>query len=262
MKQISKIIVHDRFFHADDVFSVALVEVILNKELEVIRTSDFTVLKKASEEEGTIIADVGGKYDSSRLLFDHHQDTKLPAAIMLVAGWLVNEGALKQEIYKGLYPILNGISKWDTDAGGIHRKYKPLYNEGIRNVSEIIRAFNRAADNDVQFAKAVLFAKAILRNELHRIENFLRDAALADKRNELPNGVVVFKHSINNWWAFTSKYAVMPCSDNENCWIVLRKFDRKTKFQKSRSTKLVYGNDRFMKFIDRASAVAYARRLR
>lgn len=58
---------HNGRFHADDVFSVALLKA-LYPEAEVVRTRDLDALKELD-----LVLDVGGEYDTARLRFDHHQ---------------------------------------------------------------------------------------------------------------------------------------------------------------------------------------------
>lgn len=61
------IVTHNGNFHADDVFSVALLRSLFPSS-EVIRTRDAEVISKAD-----IVLDVGLEYDVERDRFDHHQ---------------------------------------------------------------------------------------------------------------------------------------------------------------------------------------------
>jgi uncharacterized UPF0160 family protein len=67
-KQV-KVAVHDGKFHADDVFSVAILELYLNQSVEIFRTRDPKIL---SEMDYTF--DVGREYDPKKRRFDHHQE--------------------------------------------------------------------------------------------------------------------------------------------------------------------------------------------
>lgn len=64
---IPRVITHSGNFHADDVFAVAALSLLL-KDMEIIRTRDSKVV-----ETGDYVVDVGGEYDPSRNRFDHHQ---------------------------------------------------------------------------------------------------------------------------------------------------------------------------------------------
>ncbi|WP_072660452.1 MYG1 family protein [Mariprofundus micogutta] len=58
---------HNGNFHADDVFSVAAIEIIF-PSFKLIRTRDSELIDKAD-----IVIDVGGEYDPESDRFDHHQ---------------------------------------------------------------------------------------------------------------------------------------------------------------------------------------------
>jgi uncharacterized UPF0160 family protein len=64
---MKKIAVHNRNFHADDVFAVAILKMIY-PDVEIIRTRDETELKEANAR-----IDVGMKYNPETNDFDHHQ---------------------------------------------------------------------------------------------------------------------------------------------------------------------------------------------
>jgi len=58
---------HNGNFHADDVFSVAALKLVI-PSFKLIRTRDLEVISKAD-----IVIDVGGEYDAEKGRFDHHQ---------------------------------------------------------------------------------------------------------------------------------------------------------------------------------------------
>lgn len=62
---------HSSKFHTDDIFAVATLLLVLEKEgksARVVRTRDMEIIKTAN-----YVVDVGGIYDSEKNLFDHHQ---------------------------------------------------------------------------------------------------------------------------------------------------------------------------------------------
>jgi uncharacterized UPF0160 family protein len=61
-------VVHDGRFHADDIFACAVLRLYTGKKGNIIRTRDPAVIAKAD-----FVADVGGAYDPSKKIFDHHQ---------------------------------------------------------------------------------------------------------------------------------------------------------------------------------------------
>jgi uncharacterized UPF0160 family protein len=64
-----KIITHNGSYHADDVFAVATLLLMLGeKGTSIVRTRDELLIEK-----GDYVVDVGGVYDPERNRFDHHQ---------------------------------------------------------------------------------------------------------------------------------------------------------------------------------------------
>jgi uncharacterized UPF0160 family protein len=64
------IVAHNGQFHADDVFAVATLSILIgdSKKIKIIRTRDEAVIQKAD-----YVVDVGGVYDPEKNRFDHHQ---------------------------------------------------------------------------------------------------------------------------------------------------------------------------------------------
>lgn len=66
---MKKVVTHDKGFHSDDVFAVAVLQLVYGSEnLEIIRTRDEELIREAD-----IVVDVGGEYDPDAGRFDHHQ---------------------------------------------------------------------------------------------------------------------------------------------------------------------------------------------
>lgn len=64
-----KIVTHNGAFHADDIFAVAVLNLVYEGQIKIIRSRD---LKKI--EEADIVLDVSGKYNPEKKQFDHHQE--------------------------------------------------------------------------------------------------------------------------------------------------------------------------------------------
>src|SRR3989338_5197622 len=65
------IITHDGKFHADDVFAVATLLLILRREspsVSIVRSRDSALVARAD-----FVIDVGGQYNEEKNRFDHHQ---------------------------------------------------------------------------------------------------------------------------------------------------------------------------------------------
>lgn len=64
-----KVVTHDDRFHADDVFTMATLRILLGDKItEVVRTRDEAIIQSAD-----IVFDVGNVYDPETMRFDHHQ---------------------------------------------------------------------------------------------------------------------------------------------------------------------------------------------
>lgn len=64
-----KIVTHGANFHADDVFAVALLNIVHKDEkIKVVRTLDIE-----EHSDAKYIVDIGGKYNPKKGFFDHHQ---------------------------------------------------------------------------------------------------------------------------------------------------------------------------------------------
>ena len=68
IKKLKKIITHSGNFHTDEVFACAVLSVLNNGNVEVIRSRDGDVWAT-----GDYVVDVGGVYDITKGRFDHHQ---------------------------------------------------------------------------------------------------------------------------------------------------------------------------------------------
>lgn len=100
MKVLKSIGTHDGSFHADEVSACALLIVFgLAEKDKIFRTRDLKVLNDCE-----FVCDVGGIYDPSKKLFDHHQaeyQGSLSSAGMVLE-YLLKTGVLKEEEYDHL----------------------------------------------------------------------------------------------------------------------------------------------------------------
>lgn len=62
------VVTHNGQFHADDIFAVATLSILLEGNITVLRTRDENVIEKSD-----YVVDVGGIYEPSKNRFDHHQ---------------------------------------------------------------------------------------------------------------------------------------------------------------------------------------------
>jgi uncharacterized UPF0160 family protein len=173
---LTKIVTHDGFFHADEVFALAVLSIYFEKnkkEMEIIRTRDLEKIDKAD-----MAVDVGNEYDHKRGRFDHHQkgkvgnhDNGLPyAAFGLV--WKHFGSAITSKM-AAEYVEQKLVTPIDALDNAIDLS-TPIY-EGIREYTNanIIAAIGRAyGDNnlEVAFKKALEFAVLVINGEVKNAE--------------------------------------------------------------------------------------------
>src|SRR5574344_2298969 len=63
-----KVVTHDGDFHTDDIFATAVISILEEGKIKIIRTRDKDMFKDAD-----YIYDVGGESDDGQNKFDHHQ---------------------------------------------------------------------------------------------------------------------------------------------------------------------------------------------
>lgn len=163
--------VHNGVFHADDVYSIALLRElakVCNFDLKVIRTRDKDVLASADMR-----VDVGMKYSEETLDFDHHQnDASLlqeegvkHAAFGLLCKWCLTKEFLG--IFKPKYVL--GLEHQDN-TGGTHEKYA--------SIGHFIHAFLPSYEEDVtfdeMFDEAVAVASTILQRCISTTIGFIK----------------------------------------------------------------------------------------
>lgn len=179
----TKVAVHDGRFHADDIFSVAILSLYLNKSLKIFRTRDEKILAKMD-----YILDVGGEYKPEENKFDHHQEgwnekreNGIPYA---TSGLLWKEYGEKITGSKEVADRIDEkiIQSIDADDSGVEI-YKNIF-EGISPycLSDYISAFNLTwtEKNNSQkvFEKIVELVKNILKREIKKAQNSI----LSEKR--------------------------------------------------------------------------------
>jgi uncharacterized UPF0160 family protein len=180
---------HDGDFHADEVFAVATLKLIFERdggdEIKVVRTRDPELLSSAS---GRI--DVGGAYDPESFDFDHHQpggagarDNGIEYASFGLI-WKHRGGLLCDGDDEILARIDSSLVQWvDANDNGQNVCEPMLPDGGIPiGLAGLIAAFNprwdecpepgqsKAEFQDERFAAAVEFACGVIERELRSVE--------------------------------------------------------------------------------------------
>lgn len=172
--QISKLIVHDGVFHADDVLCAAMARS-LNPDVWIQRTRRLDPMDIELNGSGVYIADVGGgKYD-------HHQPD---AAVREDGAKYAACGLLYEEWKDALFNTKEGQQYFEdtyvkpievTDNGGEHN----MLSHAIGGLNP---SWDQKTDWDAAFYEAVDRMSAILEAERHRVNDLGKtEPALDDK---------------------------------------------------------------------------------
>ena len=130
MMKPMKIITHDGQFHCDEVLAIALIHEMLGN-VPVERTR--TISTEDRENPRVWIVDVGGEYDPSRGLFDHHHNPQLPASCVLVLNHLYENDVIHPHLLVELQGNFNVVSEIDING--------PTQYNGWQ-VNSLIKGFN------------------------------------------------------------------------------------------------------------------------
>ena len=172
------VVTHNGIFHADDVFSIAALKLVL-PAFNLVRTRNADIIADAD-----IVVDVGGQYDADKDRFDHHQrdgagarENGIPYSsfglIWKKYGLQICDGqqGVADAVDSGLVSTIDAI-----DCGHVEG-----VAEGI-SLSQTISMFNptweEEDDIDKRFNEAVAFASRIL-------ERFIASAIGGVKAKEI-----------------------------------------------------------------------------
>lgn len=207
-----KLVTHNASFHADEVFAIALLSA-AGFSFSIIRTRDKEILADALASQNTLVLDVGMTYDPKMNNFDHHQDKNLMSAAGLI--WKeIKDDLCKPELHVYIEPFIDAIDAIDTNRDLIYHEWEKL-PKGFRNVSSIIKGFNRDVNNEEQqrskFLQAINLAEEILKNELYEAGKKYESDKAYTERLILPNNVAVF-NEFNSVWKEKKQhvFSVMP----------------------------------------------------
>lgn len=190
--KLTKVITHAGTFHADDVCTVALLELLTGRELEVCRVSKMSDehLIISLDRTYTIVCDIGlGRYDHH---FpdenkEHYDDGVPMASIGLIARDISIDGKSIEETFPGFtHEILKPIEARDNGYTTVELRETPF--------GDIVKAFNPSWDSDKShddcFREAVDVCKVLLSRFLTRIKSRVSAGEMI-KSAEVINNVLV-----------------------------------------------------------------------
>lgn len=173
------IVTHSGSFHTDDVFAVATLCLLLEKEneIKIIRTRDNEII-----HTGDYVVDCGFVYEPSIHRFDHHQEggagtrsNGIPYSSFglvwkeyghILAGGEVEAIALDREVVQPIDAMDNGITFMKTEREG-------LYMPSIKDIVNSFRITWKEDESelDTNFLYLVNVAKMFIQREIKRIKD-------------------------------------------------------------------------------------------
>lgn len=171
-KNLKKIITHSGNFHTDEVFACAVLSLLNNGNIEIIRSRE-----KEVWATGDYVVDVGGEYDSARGRFDHHQEGGAgvrPNGIPYSSFGLVwKEFGEKISGSSYVARIIDERIVQPVDAGdngfetfGVRGEVAPYILQDA--ISAFRPGWNESRTEDEGFFDAIPFAEKILAREIAR----------------------------------------------------------------------------------------------
>jgi uncharacterized UPF0160 family protein len=174
---MKKIVTHNGAFHADEVFAVATLCLVLANDFDIVRSRDEEIIKSAD-----VVVDVGGVYDELKDRFDHHQKKssgKRKNGIPYASFGLVwkkyglvicgNEKIVEEVDSELVAPI-------DAGDNGIDVYKVTKYKIRPFTISDIVHSFNSTwkeidRSQDEVFMEVVDLAKKILKRSIDRAKD-------------------------------------------------------------------------------------------
>jgi uncharacterized UPF0160 family protein len=177
---MKKLVTHGGNFHADDVFATAVLSLVFNGEVKIIRSYDKEVIQK-----GEIVYDVGRIYDPKKNKFDHHQqggagerENGVPyAAFGLIWKHFGEKLVSSREAWEKVdQKLVQAIDANDTGFIGSETKIDGLDNYVV---DFLIKSFNptwsESFDESLgRFLELVDLAEKVLKREIKRAEDFVK----------------------------------------------------------------------------------------
>jgi uncharacterized UPF0160 family protein len=201
---------HDGRFHADEIFALAVLNLIF-PDLELVRSRDENVIKKAD-----IIVDVGHAYDPEKLIFDHHQrsftlkrKSGIPYASFGLV-WKQYGESLCGSSQTAEYIDSVIVQTIDADDNGIEIYDTKIEGVGFHTLSDIIDSFvPRYVDDDekvkIGFDRALKFATAYMKRQI-KLAKELFEVALPNIRKAVKNAkdprILIFDKFDKTWLNF------------------------------------------------------------
>ena len=245
-------VTHDGRFHADEIFALAVLNLIF-PDLEIVRSRDDNVIKKAD-----IIVDVGHVYDPENLIFDHHQrsfsikrESGIPYASFGLV-WKQYGESLCGSSQTAEYIDSVIVRAIDADDNGIEIYETKIEGVGFHTLSDIIDSFvPRYVDDDkvkIGFDRALKFATTYMKRQI-KLAKELFEVALPNIRKAVKNAkdprILIFDKFDKTWLNFIAGeskdalFAIFPT--HRKTWAIRSVPKRGQKFEYSKLLPAKWG---------------------
>lgn len=206
---------HDGTFHADEVTACAMLLLFdLVDEDKIVRTRDLDELRRCE-----YVCDVGGIYNPSQKLFDHHQaeyQGPLSSAGMVLR-YLADIGKISaQECDFLKHVLVTGVDAHDNGKE-LHSKGVCTYSHVISNFTPILHEASRK-EQDEAFMQALAFARAHLQRLWDRYQYTRSCKQIVAEKMQQGGDCLLFEKSIPWMESFfelgglkhPAKFVIMP----------------------------------------------------
>jgi uncharacterized UPF0160 family protein len=191
---ISKIITHNGLFHADEVFAIALINVLNGNAVQVERKRDIST--EEYQDPQIWVIDVGMQFNTELNNLDHHQNSHLEAACVLVLDHLLHTGYCSHELRAELLDQFITISHMDRNG------FEDM--NGFQ-VSSLIRSFNNLQNG---FELAINVAESYIKAAQDNAEKSYASLEIWNRGIEVISGVRVCDEFPIHWKRYVTHEAL------------------------------------------------------
>ncbi|MCF6331038.1 MAG: MYG1 family protein [Sulfurimonas sp.] len=245
-QNLVNITTHNGVFHADEAMACAIILFFYEKVktkpcLNIIRTRDEYIIKKAQETRTTFVVDVGGKYNHNNNNFDHHQEDY--SGRLSSAGMVAEKLSIDKILYDDALgnPPSELLSEEQLTLVSIIDEHDTGVKKSDNPIIKWVQLMNSNKDSDKTFTEVVLILNNFLKGNnnvdyfvsmIDKLEKINKKVAEANKeiilqaleKHEKSN-VIKMNNFIPNWNEIIngetteSKWIAFP-DEVQNCWTI------------------------------------------
>ncbi len=271
---------HNGIFHTDEVFAVALLQLLIpGKDVPVIRTRDSKLIAQYLTDKTCVMIDLGMKLEPHLNNFDHHQEAYMDdkSSFGLIVEYFTDTIKNSFKISNEALDIftkrlVKPIDEWDNNANNIIYRSNAL---GLFTLQNTISSFNEknifSPNQNMAFNLAVVLAKKIIIKEIDKAKEELADEMIS--QSLISAGLVsvkdgksvskIFFRSYRKWAASNNiKYMLLPIpNDHASHDYMIFTTDQNLQLPKSNHQVFRHKNGHFILFDSQDYALAYIDKL-